>query len=76
VTCFSLGTPLSSTNKTDCHDITEIWLKGALNTVTLTLKDIKKTTTVITTIGVIVVVFNAIFNNISIFTTTIELKYS
>jgi hypothetical protein len=29
---FSPGTPVSSTNKTDCHDITEILLKVALNT--------------------------------------------
>jgi hypothetical protein len=28
---FSLGTAVSSTNKTDCHDITEILLKVALN---------------------------------------------
>ena len=28
---FSMGTPVSSTNKTDCHDITEILLKVALN---------------------------------------------
>jgi hypothetical protein len=33
---FSLGTPIFSTNKTDCHDITEILLKVALNTITLT----------------------------------------
>jgi hypothetical protein len=26
--------PVSSTNKTDCHDITEIILKVALNTIT------------------------------------------
>jgi hypothetical protein len=31
-----LGTPVSSTNKTDRHDITEILLKVALNTITLT----------------------------------------
>ena len=31
---FSVGTPVSSTNKTNCHDITEILLKGALNTIT------------------------------------------
>jgi hypothetical protein len=31
---FSLCTPLSSTNKTDRHDITEILLKVALNTIT------------------------------------------
>ena len=29
---FSPGTPVSSTNKTDCHDITEILLKVVLNT--------------------------------------------
>jgi hypothetical protein len=34
---FSLGTPVSSTNKTDRHDIPEIFLKVALNTITLTL---------------------------------------
>ena len=34
---FSLGNPVSSTNKTDCHDITEILLKVVLNTITLTL---------------------------------------
>jgi hypothetical protein len=27
------GTPVSSTNKTDCHNITEILLKVALNTI-------------------------------------------
>jgi hypothetical protein len=31
------GTPVSSINKTDCHDITEILLKVVLNTITLTL---------------------------------------
>ena len=31
--CFFPGTPVSSTNKTDCHDITEILLKMALNTI-------------------------------------------
>ena len=30
---FSPGTPVSSTNKTDCHDITEILLKMALSTI-------------------------------------------
>jgi hypothetical protein len=34
---FSPGTPFSSTNKTDRHDIAEILLKRALNTTTLTL---------------------------------------
>jgi len=33
---FSLGTPVSSTNKTDRHDITEIVLKVALNTINIT----------------------------------------
>jgi hypothetical protein len=36
---FSQGTPVSSTNKTDCHYINEILLIVALNTITLTLKD-------------------------------------
>jgi hypothetical protein len=30
---FSQGPPVSSTNKTDCHDINEILLKVALNTI-------------------------------------------
>jgi hypothetical protein len=30
---FSLGSPVSSTNKTDCHDIIEILLKVVLNTI-------------------------------------------
>jgi hypothetical protein len=30
---FSPGPPVSSTNKTDCHDITEILLKVALSTI-------------------------------------------
>jgi hypothetical protein len=30
---FSLGSPVSSTNKTDRHDITELLLKVALNTI-------------------------------------------
>ena len=33
---FSPGTPVSSTNKTDHHDIAEILSKVALNTITLT----------------------------------------
>jgi len=35
---FSPGTPVSSTNKADRHNITEILLKVALNTITLTRK--------------------------------------
>jgi len=34
---FSPGTPVSSTNKTDRHNITDMLLKVALNTITLTL---------------------------------------
>jgi hypothetical protein len=30
---LSPGTAVSSTNKTDCHDITEILLKVAVNTI-------------------------------------------
>jgi hypothetical protein len=33
---LSQGTPVSSTNKTDRHDITEILLKVALNTINQT----------------------------------------
>ena len=35
VVCYSPGTPISSTSKTTCHDITEILLKEELNTITL-----------------------------------------
>ena len=35
---FSWGTPVSSITKIDCYDITEILLKVALNTITLTLE--------------------------------------
>ena len=35
---FSRGTPVSSTNKCDCHDITENMLKVALNTIKCTMK--------------------------------------
>jgi hypothetical protein len=34
--CFSPGTPVFSTNKTDRHNITEILLKVALNTINKT----------------------------------------
>jgi len=34
---YSISTLVSFTNKTDCHDITEILLKVALNTIFLTL---------------------------------------
>jgi len=39
---FSPGTPVSSTNKTDRHDITEILLKVALNTINPNLKILYK----------------------------------
>ena len=35
---FSLGPPVSSTNKTFCHDIAEILLKVVLNTIKQTYK--------------------------------------
>ena len=35
--CFFAGTPVTSCNNTDCHDITVILLKVALNTMTLLL---------------------------------------
>jgi hypothetical protein len=38
---FSPGSPVSSTNKTDRHDITEIFLKVALNTIKQTNKQIQ-----------------------------------
>jgi hypothetical protein len=34
---FSPGHPVSSTNKTDCHDMAEILLKEALNTIKQTI---------------------------------------
>ena len=40
---FSPGTPVSSINKIDRHDITEILLKVALNSITLTVCLILKT---------------------------------
>ena len=39
---FSPGTPVSSTNKTERHDITEILLKIAFNTTTPPLRHPKK----------------------------------
>ena len=39
---FSSSTPVSSTNKTDRHDITEILLKVALNTIIQTKPSSKK----------------------------------
>jgi hypothetical protein len=39
---FSLGTPISSTNKTDSRNIAEILLKVALNTITLVMARTRK----------------------------------
>ena len=39
---FSPGTPVSSTNKTDHHDIAEILLNVALNTITITISDLNQ----------------------------------
>jgi hypothetical protein len=39
-----VGNPVSYTNKTDRHDTTEILLKVALNTITLTHKNCKSVT--------------------------------
>jgi hypothetical protein len=36
---FSLGTLVSSTNKTDCHDLAEILLKVSLTIITLRVKE-------------------------------------
>ena len=41
--CFSLSPPVSSINKTDRHDITEILEKAALNTIKRTKQAILKT---------------------------------
>ena len=41
---FSLCTPVSSTNKTVCHNITEILLKVALNIITITITYSKDST--------------------------------
>jgi hypothetical protein len=36
---LSLGSPVSSTNKADCHNITDIVLKVALNTIALAITE-------------------------------------
>ena len=40
-----MGTPVSSTNKTDCHDVAEVLLKVALNT--RTVAPLHQTSTII-----------------------------
>jgi hypothetical protein len=37
----TMGTPVTSTNKTDCHNITELLLKVALNTLAKEINDLK-----------------------------------
>ena len=55
---FSAGTPVSSTNKTDCHDITEILLKVTLNTIKPTnLKKNKSYLALISTLPIICIRF-------------------
>ena len=70
---FSPGAPVSSTNKTDCHDITEILLKVALNTIKQTnnihfhnpvLSSFTTFHQIYNRFGFMV--FNATFNNISV----------
>ena len=54
---FSPGTPVSSTSKTDRHDITEILLKVALNTITLTRKPVQKLSNFFCTSFVLIIQF-------------------
>jgi hypothetical protein len=66
---FSTGPLASSTNKTDCHDMTEILLKVALNTMKpTTLYDSPTSGEPAMLIDLVVgfMVFNATFNNISV----------
>jgi hypothetical protein len=66
--------PVSSTNKTDCHDITEILFKMMLNTIKQTNKHVSHcfhfrcwvmVSTIFQFYRLRVMVFNATFNNIS-----------
>jgi hypothetical protein len=59
---FSPGTLVSSTNKTDCHNIAKIMLKVALNTVILTPNPISL---VVTNIAKVRVAINA--NNFNLY---------
>ena len=47
---FSQGTLVSSTNKTDCHDIAEILLQVALNNITLITQVLKVSASIFTSI--------------------------
>jgi len=70
---FSLGTLISSTNKTDCHDITEILLKVALNTIAL---EILKKCFQFLWFSVKVLIYNGIDNNIDNFQCWLEFNLS
>jgi hypothetical protein len=78
--CFSLGTPGSSTNKTDHHDIFEILLKVAFSTIKMSNTDTTKNTVVntgareyhTTLKRVRVMVLNATFNNIARFKFSVQ----
>jgi hypothetical protein len=59
---FSLGIPVSSTNKTDRHDITEILLKVALNTITPQVSDVGPDDTSIYSIKYSYSNFSTIYN--------------
>ena len=61
---FFLGTPVSSTNKTDCHDMTEILLKVALNTIKQTNKLILHLLTIVSNIRFFSNGFNEFFVNL------------
>jgi hypothetical protein len=54
---FHPGTPVSSANKTDRHCITETLLKVALNIITLTQQDTKKTTYEVVVVCLSLIVF-------------------
>jgi hypothetical protein len=61
VAVFSLGTPVSSTNKTNRHDIIELLLKMVLNIITLTLSEpdfVIKTILVLTIVYVSISIIN------------------
>ena len=62
---FSMGTPVSSINKTDCHNITEILLKVVFNT--LTLIEVNQTNCFITKIfTTFLLVFTKFYSNMEL----------